>query len=106
MLPHNIKVNEKNDNHSRLGQCCRVCDTTEEHDCCVAEMINSNRGLNTISAVFDKSSNTLTRKSWGHLDLHKGMNKANEFRNIVMTHADKDTKHVMVHIKPRVDDSC
>ena len=104
MLPHNIKVNEKNDNHSRLGQSCRVCDTTAEHDCCVDEMINSNRGLNTISAVFDKSSNTLTHQSWGHLKPHKGMNKAMEFQHIVMTHADKNTKHVTVDIEPRVND--
>ena len=103
MLPHNIKEEEKA-NHSHLGQCCRVCDTTDEHDCCVAEMTNlSKRGLNTI-AVFDKSSNTLTRQSWGHLDQRERINKAKEFRNIVMTHADKDTKHVMVHIKPSVDD--
>ena len=100
MLPHKIK---ENDNHSHRAQSCRVCETTEEHDCCVDEMTNlSKRGLNTMSAVFDKSTNTLTHKSWGHLDLHKGMNKAKEFRNIVMTHADKNTKHVMVRIKPSV----
>ena len=104
MLPHNIKVNEKNEIHSHLGQSCRVCDTTEEHDCCVAEMTNlSTIGLNTI-AVFDKSTNTLTRQSWGHLKADDGINKAMEFQNIVMTHADKDTKYVMVHIKPSVDD--
>ena len=103
MLPHNIKINEKA-NHSRLGQSCRVCDTTEEHDCCVAEMTNSKRGLNTLSAVFDKSSNTLTRKSWCHLKPDERINKAKEFRSIVMTHADKDTKHIMVRIKPSVDD--
>ena len=103
MLPHNIKVNEKNDNHSHRGQSCRVCETTEEHDCCVAEMTNlSKKGLNTI-AVFDKSSNTLTRQSWGHLKPDDGINAAMEFRNIVMTHADKDTKHVMVHSEARAN---
>ena len=102
MLPHNIKEEEKA-NHIHLGQSCRVCDTTEEHDCCVAEMINSKRGLNTL-AVFDKSTNTLTRKSGGVSGRHNGMDKSMEFQNILMTHADKDTKHVMVHIKPSVDD--
>ena len=101
MLPHNIKEKA---NHIHLGQCCRVCETTEEHDCCVAEMTNSKRGLNTISAVFDKSTNTLTRQSWGNLGPDDGMKKAMEFQNIVMNHADKDTKHVMVRSKPSVDD--
>ena len=102
MLPHKIK---ENDNHSHRAQSCRVCETTEEHDCCVAEMTNlSKKGFNTINAVFDKSTNTLTRQSWGHLKPDDGINAAMEFRNIVMTHADKDTKHVMVHSKPRVDD--
>ena len=103
MLPHNIKEEEKA-NHCHLGQSCRVCETTEEHDCCVAEMINSKRGLNTTLAVFDKSTNTLTRKSGGMGGRHKGMDKSMEFHHILMTHADKDTKHVMVHIKPSVDD--
>ena len=99
MLHHNIKKNEEADN--MRNQCCRVCDTTEEHDCCVDEMIKSSskKGFNTLSAVFDKSSNTLTRISaglGGRPDILDGMNKAKEFRNIVMTHVDKDTKHVLV----------
>ena len=102
MLPHNINIKVK-DNHSRLGQSCRVCDTTAEHDCCVAEMTNlSSSRFNTTIAVFDKSSNTLTHQSWGHLDPENRMNKAMEFQNIVMTHADKDTKHVTVDIEPSV----
>ena len=99
MLPHNINVN------AMIQQAVECCETTADHDECVAKMINlSKRGFNTMSAVFDKSSNTLTRQSWGHLDQRERINKAKEFRNIVMTHADKDTKHVMVHIKPSVDD--
>ena len=101
MLPHNIKEKA---NHIHLGQCCRVCETTEEHDCCVAEMTNlSKKGFNTINAVFDKSTNTLTRQSWGHLKPDDGINAAMEFRNIVMTHADKDTKHVMVRSEARAN---
>ena len=103
MLPHNIKEEEK-ENHSRLGQSCRVCDTTEEHDCCVAEMTNlSSSRFNTTIAVFDKSSNTLTRQSWGHLKLDEIINKENDFQNILLTHADKDTKHVMVRSKVRAN---
>ena len=100
-------VNEKNDNHSHRGQSCRVCDTTEEHDCCVDEMTNlSKRGFNTMLAVFDKSTNTLTRGSYGrHLKPDDSINKAMEFRNILMTHADKDTKHIMVELKPRIHNS-
>ena len=77
-------------------QCC-ICETTAEHDVQVAKMINfSKRGFNNTSAVFDKSLNTLTRKSWGHLDPTERINRAMEFENILMTHADKSTKHMMV----------
>ena len=99
MLPHNSNVNEKA-NHSHLGQCCRVCETTEEHDCCVAEMTNlSKRGFNTTLAVFDKSTNTLSRLSWAHLSPHERINKAMEYRNIVTDHADNSTKHIMINNK-------
>ena len=37
MLPHN-KIVDKNIDHRH--ECCRVCETTAEHDCCVAEMTN------------------------------------------------------------------
>ena len=105
MLPHNIKVNENNDNHRQ--HCCRVCDTTVEHDCCVAEMINlSKKGFNTMSAVVDKSTNTITHGSYGHLEPQDRINKSMEFRNIAMTHGDKDTKHKMVNLaRGRRDDS-
>ena len=110
MLHHNIKKNEEADNMK--NQCCRVCETTEEHDCCVDKLINSslNSSLNSsgrrvniisnemsnLSAVFDKSTNTLTYKSWGHLGPDERINKAKEFRNIRMNHTDKNTKCVIV----------
>ena len=93
MSSHNINFNKKSD----MFNCCRVAETTDEHDCCVAEMIKSSSiGLNKLSAVFDKSTNTLTRKSYGHLAPHERIQKAREFQNILMTHADNSTKHVLV----------
>ena len=54
-----------------------VCETTSYHDAHVAKMINlSSKGFNTLSDVFDKSSNTLTRKSFGHLVSNERINKA------------------------------
>ena len=74
-----------------------VCETTDDHDAHVAKMIDlSSRGINTLSVVFDKSSNTLTYKSWEDLEPLDSMNKAMEFRGILEEHADKDTQYRMV----------
>ena len=94
MLPNNIKVNEM------IQQAVECCETTSDHDECVAKMINlSKRGFNTMSAVVDKSSNTISHLSWAHLSPHERINKAMEYRNIVMDHADNSTKHIMINNK-------
>ena len=94
MLPHNINVN------AMIQQAVECCETTADHDECVAKMINlSKRGFNTMSAVVDKSSNTISRLSWAHLSPHERINKAMEYRNIVMDHADNSTKHIIINNK-------
>ena len=114
MLPININVNEENDDmccqsviecettddfhiDDMCRQCCCVCETTAEHDACVAKMIKlSSRGFNTMSAVFDKSTNTLTHKSYDHLEPHEIRQQATQFRDILMTHTDNATNYRIV----------
>ena len=107
MLPHNINVNnamiqqqveccecDTLDVDDMCHQSCVCCETTSEHDVQVAKMIDlSSRGFNTLCAVFDKSSNTLTRKSDEHLEPYASLNRTLQFRCILIEYANNDTQH-------------